>query len=195
MTSLLAEDVEWTPQQPARVLRHDRRGDRPSRCIWSANLLDMSRLTSGALSVHHTSVGVDEIVPAALASLGDRARHGRVAANIPETLPARSTPTRPCSSVPSPTSSTTRSRGHPTTSASASRPGQSRRRSTFASSTADRASRWRIGSECSNPSSGSVIGSNGAGVGLGLAVAQGSSRSSVATSTSRTRQAAAPRWS
>ncbi len=37
--------------------------------------------------MHHTSVGVDEIVPAALASLGDRARHGRVAANIPETLP------------------------------------------------------------------------------------------------------------
>jgi two-component system sensor histidine kinase KdpD len=52
-----------------------------------ANLLDMSRLTTGSLNVQHVPIGVEEIVPAALASLGDRARHGSVVAVIPETLP------------------------------------------------------------------------------------------------------------
>ncbi len=86
VTSLLAEDVEWEPQQRREFfVTIDEETDRLDALV--ANLLDMSRLTSGVLSVHHTSVGVEEIVPAALASLGDRARHGRVAANIPESLP------------------------------------------------------------------------------------------------------------
>ncbi len=86
VTSLLAEDVEWEPdQQREFCVAIDEEADRLAALV--ANLLDMSRLTSGVLSVHHTAVGVEEIVPAALASLGDRARHGRVVANIPETLP------------------------------------------------------------------------------------------------------------
>ena len=86
VTSLLAEDVEWSPEAVQEFcVAIDEEADRLASLV--ANLLDMSRLTAGALSVHHTSVGVEEIVPAALASLGDRARHGRVAASIPETLP------------------------------------------------------------------------------------------------------------
>ena len=86
VTSLLAEDVEWSPEAVREFcVAIDEETDRLASLV--ANLLDMSRLTAGALSVHHTRVGVEEIVPAALASLGDRARHGRVAASIPETLP------------------------------------------------------------------------------------------------------------
>ena len=39
----------------------------------------MSRLQAGALTLHRRPVGVEEIVPAALSSLGDRARgFGRI---------------------------------------------------------------------------------------------------------------------
>jgi two-component system, OmpR family, sensor histidine kinase KdpD len=45
----------------------------------------MSRLQTGALSLHTRRVGLDEVVPAALASLAD---HGRgVQVEVPETLP------------------------------------------------------------------------------------------------------------
>ena len=86
VTSLLAEDVDW--DEAARhefCIAIDEETDRLENLV--ANLLDMSRIATGALTVHQTKVGVEEIVPAALASLGDRARHGRVAANVPETLP------------------------------------------------------------------------------------------------------------
>ena len=74
------------------------------------NLLDMSRLQAGALELRSTHVGLDEVVPAALQSLGET--RGRVDVDVPETLP-RVAPTRRCSSGPSPTSSTTRSRASP----------------------------------------------------------------------------------
>ena len=86
VTSLLAADVEW--DEAARrefCIAIDEETDRLENLV--ANLLDMSRIATGALTVHQARVGVEEIVPAALASLGDRARHGRVAANVPETLP------------------------------------------------------------------------------------------------------------
>jgi two-component system sensor histidine kinase KdpD len=86
VTSLLADDVTW--DEAARrefCVAIDEETDRLENLV--ANLLDMSRLATGAFTVHHISMGVDEIVPAALASLGDRARHGSVIANIPETLP------------------------------------------------------------------------------------------------------------
>ena len=51
------------------------------------NLLDMSRLQAGALSLHRRPVGIDEIVPAALSSLGDRARGDVVEVGVAETLP------------------------------------------------------------------------------------------------------------
>ena len=52
-----------------------------------SNLLDMSRINAGALHVTSAPIGVEEVVPAALASLGDRARRGHVAVDVPETLP------------------------------------------------------------------------------------------------------------
>lgn len=86
VTSLLADDVTWD----AAVVRDfcvaiDEETDRLSALV--ANLLDMSRVTTGSLSARRVSIGVDEIVPAAIASLGDRARHGRVVADVSETLP------------------------------------------------------------------------------------------------------------
>ena len=45
----------------------------------------MTRLQTGALSLHNRPIGVDEVVPAALASLTD---HGRgIQVDVPETLP------------------------------------------------------------------------------------------------------------
>ena len=86
VTSLLAEDVEWDEASRREFcIAIDEETDRLEHLV--ANLLDMSRIATGALTVHQAKVGVEEIVPAALASLGDRARHGRVAANVPETLP------------------------------------------------------------------------------------------------------------
>jgi two-component system sensor histidine kinase KdpD len=49
------------------------------------NLLDMSRLQTGALNMLIRPVGLDEVVPAALASLADRGRGVKV--DVPETLP------------------------------------------------------------------------------------------------------------
>jgi two-component system sensor histidine kinase KdpD len=56
-----------------------------------ANLLDMSRINAGALNVGRVAVGVEEIVPAALASLGDRARGDSVIVDVSESLPRVST--------------------------------------------------------------------------------------------------------
>ena len=86
VTSLLADDVDWTPEAAREFcIAIDEEADRLAALV--ANLLDMSRLTAGSLNIRNATVGVEEVVPAALASLGDRSRHGRVAANIPETLP------------------------------------------------------------------------------------------------------------
>jgi two-component system sensor histidine kinase KdpD len=49
------------------------------------NLLDMSRLQTGALSMIWRPVGLDEVVPAALASLSQDCRN--VIVDVPETLP------------------------------------------------------------------------------------------------------------
>ncbi len=86
VTSLLADDVQWDETERREFcVTIDEEADRLANLV--ANLLDMSRLTTGAFTVHHVKVGVEEVVPAAIASLGDRARHGRVAANVPESLP------------------------------------------------------------------------------------------------------------
>ncbi|WP_432417536.1 sensor histidine kinase [Actinoplanes solisilvae] len=51
-----------------------------------ANLLDMSRLQAGALAVHPTDVGFEDVVPAALDELGPAGR--RVTVRLPDDLPA-----------------------------------------------------------------------------------------------------------
>jgi two-component system sensor histidine kinase KdpD len=86
VTSLLADDVDWTPEATTEFLATiDEETDRLTALV--ANLLDMSRLQAGALSLHRRPVGVEEIVPAALSSLGDRARGDVVEVGVAETLP------------------------------------------------------------------------------------------------------------
>jgi two-component system sensor histidine kinase KdpD len=86
VTSLLADDVDWTPEAVTEFLATiDEETDRLTALV--SNLLDMSRLQAGALSLHRRPVGVEEIVPAALSSLGDRARGDVVEVGVAETLP------------------------------------------------------------------------------------------------------------
>jgi len=72
VTSLMQEDVAWTPEARREFLvTIDEESDRLNALV--GNLLDMSRLQTGALDVSLTAVGVDEVIPAALASIGARA--------------------------------------------------------------------------------------------------------------------------
>jgi two-component system sensor histidine kinase KdpD len=86
VTSLLAEDVEW-PRDVARQFTAtiDEETDRLSALV--ANLLDMSRLTAGDLPVREMEVGVDELVLAAIASIGERADDTHVRVSVDEGLP------------------------------------------------------------------------------------------------------------
>jgi two-component system sensor histidine kinase KdpD len=86
VTSLLADDVDWPDEAITEFCRTiDEETDRLTALV--ANLLDMSRLQAGAVSLHRRPVGVEEIVPAALSSLGDRARGDAVEVGVAETLP------------------------------------------------------------------------------------------------------------
>lgn len=83
-TSLLQEDVVWTAEERREFLQTiDEEADRLNGLV--GNLLDMSRLQAGALEITRVPVGVEEMVPAALHSLGaaDRA----VEVDVPESLP------------------------------------------------------------------------------------------------------------
>ena len=72
VTSLLQDDVEWTPAETSEFLvTIDEESDRLNSLV--GNLLDMSRLQTGALDVSLTAVGLDEVIPGALASIGPRA--------------------------------------------------------------------------------------------------------------------------
>src|SRR5262249_28300704 len=83
-TSLLQQDVEWTPQATHELLATiDEETDRLNTLV--GNLLDMSRLQSGALQLVMRDVGLEEVVPAAIKGLADRAQ--RVEVSVDETLP------------------------------------------------------------------------------------------------------------
>ncbi|MGZ8783567.1 MAG: DUF4118 domain-containing protein, partial [Gaiellaceae bacterium] len=72
VTSLLQDDVKWTPAETSEFLvTIDEESDRLNSLV--GNLLDMSRLQTGALDVSLTAVGLDEVIPGALASIGPRA--------------------------------------------------------------------------------------------------------------------------
>lgn len=90
VTSLLAEDVDWPPEvarEFATTIDHET--DRLTYLV--ANLLDMSRLATGAVSVRQLAVGIDELVLAAVSSLGDRVEPGRVEIDVDEGLPSVAT--------------------------------------------------------------------------------------------------------
>lgn len=87
VTSLLAEDVEWPPDEARQFSETiDRETDRLSSLV--ANLLDMTRLSTGALPVRQVEVGVDELVLAAVTSLGDRAYATHLRIDVDEELPS-----------------------------------------------------------------------------------------------------------
>lgn len=85
VTSLLQQDVDWTPEATAEFLATiDEESDRLNALV--GNLLDMSRLQTGALQLVIRAVGVDEVVLRAIAGLPDRATP--VVIDVPEDLPA-----------------------------------------------------------------------------------------------------------
>jgi two-component system sensor histidine kinase KdpD len=82
-TSLLEPDVRWSEEAVRDFLRTiDLETDRLNKLV--DNLLDMSRLQTGALHLNKSPVGLDEIVPAALASLSRLSSNVEV--EVPETL-------------------------------------------------------------------------------------------------------------
>jgi two-component system, OmpR family, sensor histidine kinase KdpD len=83
-TSLLQTDVEWSAEQSREFAETiDTEADRLNRLV--GNLLDMSRLHAGAVSVDASAVYLEEVVASALGSLDHDA--SRIMVNVPDTLP------------------------------------------------------------------------------------------------------------
>jgi two-component system sensor histidine kinase KdpD len=84
VTSLRQGDVEWSEEESADFLRTiDEESDRLTTLV--GNLLDMSRVQAGALHPALAPVALEEVVAAALASLGSRA--AIVDTHVSEDLP------------------------------------------------------------------------------------------------------------
>ena len=84
VTTLLGDDVDWTPAERVDFLATiDEETDRLDALV--GNLLDMNRITTGALRLTRHDIGLDELVPAAMVGLGTRA--DGVQLDVPETLP------------------------------------------------------------------------------------------------------------
>jgi two-component system, OmpR family, sensor histidine kinase KdpD len=84
VTSLLQRDVDWTPEARQDFLETiDEETDRLNALV--GNLLDMGRLNAGALEITAAPVDLEEVLPAAVRSLG--ARSDSVDLDVPETLP------------------------------------------------------------------------------------------------------------
>jgi two-component system, OmpR family, sensor histidine kinase KdpD len=85
VTSLRSPDMHWDAADSAELLATaDESLDRLTRLV--GNLLDMSRLQAGALSLFPRPAGLDEIVALALDDLGPAGRD--IMVEVPETLPA-----------------------------------------------------------------------------------------------------------
>ncbi|WP_153451454.1 ATP-binding protein [Streptomyces smaragdinus] len=82
VTSLRSDDVEWSPADEAELLESiDFSADRLDALV--GNLLDMSRLQTGTVTPLLRPVGLDEVVPRALAGVPEDS----VVLDIPESLP------------------------------------------------------------------------------------------------------------
>ncbi|HLX87543.1 MAG TPA: ATP-binding protein, partial [Acidimicrobiales bacterium] len=83
-TSLLSDDIDFSPQETRALLETvESESDRLDTLV--ENLLDMSRVQTGSLEVTRRDVGIEEVVEAALSSLGTRGQ--RVEVEIAEDLP------------------------------------------------------------------------------------------------------------
>jgi two-component system, OmpR family, sensor histidine kinase KdpD len=84
VTSLRSPDIQWTAEDREELLATaDESLDKLTRLV--GNLLDMSRLQAGAMSVFPRPAGLDEIVAGALEQLGPRSKD--VIVDIPDSLP------------------------------------------------------------------------------------------------------------
>lgn len=84
VSSLRAHDVEWSADQAAEFLAAiEQDTDRLNQLV--GNLLDMSRLQTGALELDRHPIALDEIVAHAVDSLGTQA--AQVVIDVPEELP------------------------------------------------------------------------------------------------------------
>jgi two-component system sensor histidine kinase KdpD len=84
VTSLRSRDVTWSAQdRDDLLLTADESLDRLARLV--DNLLDMSRLQAGAMTILSRPVALDEIVPRALDDLGNEGRG--VIVDVPDDLP------------------------------------------------------------------------------------------------------------
>jgi two-component system sensor histidine kinase KdpD len=85
VTSLRSPDIPWTPEDTAELLATaDESLDRLTHLV--ENLLDMSRLQAGALSLFPRPAGLDEVVARALDAIGPASQVIKV--DVPDTLPA-----------------------------------------------------------------------------------------------------------
>jgi two-component system sensor histidine kinase KdpD len=84
VTSLRQDDVEWPADAVAEFLATiEEETDRLDGLV--GNLLDLSRLQTNTLQILDRWIGLEEVAPAAVASLGARA--DQVDVDVPETLP------------------------------------------------------------------------------------------------------------
>ena len=84
VSSLRQDDVRWSPSETAEFLAAiEEETDRLNDLV--GNLLDASRIQTGALNLVTGRVGLDEVVPKALSSLSDGGRGIEV--EVPESLP------------------------------------------------------------------------------------------------------------
>jgi two-component system sensor histidine kinase KdpD len=83
-SSLRQPDVTWSDDDVRQFLATiEEETDRLTDLV--ANLLDMSRIQAGAVTPVQREVDLDEVVPAAIAGLGERGRG--VVVDVPESLP------------------------------------------------------------------------------------------------------------
>lgn len=84
VTSLRSHDIAWSPSDREELLlTADESLDRLARLV--ENLLDMSRLQAGVMSVSSHPVALDEVVPRALDDISAAA--GTVKVDVPDDLP------------------------------------------------------------------------------------------------------------
>ena len=163
-------DVDWPAEAQDEFLATiDEETDRLNALV--GNLLDMSRLQTGALEIDAAPVGLDEVLPAALHSLG--VPDGSVRLDVPDTLPRRArrpraarTGARQRDLERCPLLARRRA-------AARHRRGRRRGRRHPRRSTAGQACPSPSGSGSSSPSSGSATRGRARASGLGLAVAKG----------------------
>jgi two-component system sensor histidine kinase KdpD len=84
VSSLRQPDVPWNAQETGEFLATiEEEADRLNNLV--GNLLDMSRIQTGSVAMERRPIGLDEVVPKALASLPDGGRGIEV--DVPESLP------------------------------------------------------------------------------------------------------------